>query len=300
MPNSRVDIAIGVLEDAFKKGNEALFTEKNSERLKELAKLVDAVRLAARNATVRDKNAVTRISVRFTVAEPNIEADKKRDASSTNNDKNTKVLTAPDLQNISHKKRSPEDAKIRSITKVQKFNLFHALEARFERAPKHYKRPKGIKFNEVKMALEKDPAFIYSLFMMEKTGGAPDIIAVDDDTYTFADCSAESPAGRRNCVYDKEAEKYATRHQKKGNAVGMAEDFGVENMMEDIYRDTLQKIGEFDSKTSSWIRSFDDKDNVSSAPIGSRRDGKVRVVQQFSHYSGDSVGWRGILRVPKK
>jgi hypothetical protein len=174
------------------------------------------------------------------------------------------------------------------------------LEVRFEKNPKHYRRPKGIKFFEVKKAIEANPAFIYSLFMMEKTGGAPDVIAVDDDTYTFADCSAESPTGRRNCVYDKEAEKYATRHQKKGNAVGMADEFGVDNMMEDIYRDTLQKIGKFDSKTSSWIKSFNDKDSVSSAPIGSRRDGEVRVVQYFSHYSADSLGWRGVLRVPRR
>ena len=190
------------------------------------------------------------------------------------------------------------DAEVRELTPEKQAQLFSTLEARFNSKPEHYKRVEGVSFTEVEKSLEADPALIYSFARMEETGGEPDIIAVEDDAFIFADCSKESPTGRRNCVYDKESEKDIQTEGFNGNAVDMAQDFGVELMDESAYME-MQKSGEFDSNTWSWFKTPADFRETGCAFFGYRHGAEVVKCPRSAYSHGGGEGWRGWLRVPK-
>jgi hypothetical protein len=203
--------------------------------------------------------------------------------------------TRSDLKEVTENKRELADD--------QKLKLLASLEARFAKTPGHYKRSEGIDFSKVKAALEAAPEKMWSLAQMENTGGAPDVIAIEGDEFVFADCSAESPKGRRNCVANKEAEQYAKDFN--GNAVDMAQAFGVDIMTDDTYKNILHELGRFfDIDTSNWVVSADP---AKQAEI--RKSGKALLATLDYDYglvlvypcdassNGVDFGWRGVLRV---
>jgi hypothetical protein len=183
------------------------------------------------------------------------------------------------------KKLSPEQHK----------ELIGILKARFE---KNMVRHKGLDWAEVQSKLEKDPAKLWSLNEMERTGGEPDVGGHDKTTgeYIFYDCSAESPKGRRSVCYDREALESRKEHQPENNATDMAMAMGIELLTEEQYRE-LQKLGSFDTKTSSWVNT----------PAGIRKHGGAlfcdrRYDHVFVYHNGAESyyalrGFRGSLRV---
>ncbi len=170
----------------------------------------------------------------------------------------------------------------RELTPEQQAELLSALEVRLTRK-QHYQQVKGVNFAEVKAALEANPELMNSLAQMEQTGGAPNVIAVEDDAFIFGDCSAESP-NRRNITYDQATE--------------MAKKFGVDMMSEDVYR-KMQETGEFDISTWSWLATPADIKEAGHALVGGRDDAVVDVYQNNAHHHNAYKGWRGVLRVPK-
>src|SRR5579872_1764646 len=129
--------------------------------------------------------------------------------------------------------------------------LLRALQARIE---KNRNRHKGLEWAQVQTKLEADAEKLWSLHEMERTGGEPDVVDHDKKTgeYIFYDCSAESPKGRRSICYDREALEARKEHKPKNNAMNMAAAMGIELLTEEQYRE-LQKVGDFDTKTSSWV-----------------------------------------------
>jgi len=171
------------------------------------------------------------------------------------------------------------------LTPEQQQRLLFKIKIRLTQESDHYKRPEGISFTEVEAALKTDPKLMFSLAKMEETGGKPDIIAAEDDLFIFADCSAESPSGRRNLEYDQATE--------------MAKKFGVEMMSKNVYK-KMQETGEFDQNTWSWLASPADIREASYALFGSHGDvSMVHVSQSDACNDFGSGGWRGVLKVPK-
>lgn len=173
--------------------------------------------------------------------------------------------------------------------------LLRTLEARFE-ANLH--RHEGIGWEEVRVRLEKDPGAITSLQAMEMTGGEPDVIGRDEETgqIIFCDCSPESPKGRRSICYDREARVARKKHPPESSAREMAEEMGIELLTEEEYR-RLQTLGEFDTRTSSWIATPAELRALGGALFCDRRYGRV-----FTYHNGaDSYyaarGFRGALRL---
>jgi len=195
------------------------------------------------------------------------------------------------------KSSEPVAEQKRELTVVEKERLLQTLQNRLSRKADHYVRPKGIDFGEVKKALEANPAALWSLSKMEETGGSPDIVAVESNEFVFADCSAESPEGRRNCVYDSAAEKSA-RGTFKGNAVDMSEEFGVEMWSPEFYRQ-MQTSGKFDRNTWSWLKTDAETRSTAVALRGSRDGDHVLVYQYDARSHRGSGAWRGLLRVQK-
>src|SRR5690606_8807236 len=147
--------------------------------------------------------------------------------------------------------------------------LLRTLQARFE---KNMHRHDGLGWAKVQERLEAHPQKLAALAEMERTGGEPDVVAHDERTgeYVFYDCSAESPKGRRSVCYDQEALESRKEHKPKDSAVGMAEAMGVELLTEAQYRE-LQELGEFDTKTSSWIKTPSDVRKLGGAFFCDRR-----------------------------
>ena len=172
----------------------------------------------------------------------------------------------------------------RDPTPEQQVELLSVLKARFAKKPKHYKRPKGINFYEVQVALEKNQDLFYSIFQMEQTGGEPDIIAVAKDAFVFADRSAETPNGRRDLKYNEAAE--------------MAEVFGIDLMPQKAYC-AMQKSGKFDMDTWSWLETPNKIRKSDYALRGYRYDDVVGVDRDNSRRYSLFGGWRGVLRVPR-
>lgn len=171
--------------------------------------------------------------------------------------------------------------------------LLQTLKARFE---KNTQRHKGIAWNEVRAALEGNPKALRSLGEMEKTGGEPDVIGRDGKAgYTFCDCSAESPEGRRSVCYDGEALESRKEHKPKSSAIDMATAMGIELLTDAQYRE-LQKLEEFDTKTSSWIRTPPDVRALGGALFCDRRYGKVFVYHNGAQSYYAARGFRGIVR----
>jgi hypothetical protein len=190
-----------------------------------------------------------------------------------------------------------------SVTKVEKTKLSSEqreklLRVLAERFEKNMNRHKGIDWVKVRAKLEKQEEKLWSLGEMEKSGGEPDVIGHDKKAgeYIFCDCSAESPAGRRSFCYDREALNSRKEHKPKNSAMDMAAAMGVEILTEEEYRE-LQKLGDFDTKTSSWIRTPADFRKLGGALFCDRRYGRVFVYHNGaeSYYAGR--GFRGAVRV---
>lgn len=174
-------------------------------------------------------------------------------------------------------------------------HLLQALKARFE---KNMQRHKGIAWADVQTRLEARPNALRSLREMEATGGEPDVIGQDGKTghCTFCDCSAESPSGRRSICYDREALESRKEHKPHNSAVEMAAAMGIDLLTEEQYRE-LQKLGSFDTKTSSWIRTPSDVRALGGALFCDRRYGKVFVYHNGAESYYAARGFRGSLTV---
>lgn len=173
--------------------------------------------------------------------------------------------------------------------------LFRALKARFE---KNMHRHAGTAWADVQARLEGNPGALRSLQEMEATGGEPDVVGETQDSghFIFCDCSPESPAGRRSTCYDAEARASRKEHKPDNSAVEMAAAMGIEILTEEQYRE-LQKLGEFDAKTSSWIRTPSDIRALGGALFCDRRYGKVFVYHNGAQSYYAARGFRGSLRV---
>jgi hypothetical protein len=169
------------------------------------------------------------------------------------------------------------------------------LRARFE---KNMNRHKGVDWAKVQAKLEADAKKLWSLSEMERTGGEPDIVGFDKKTgeYIFYDCSAESPKGRRSLCYDREALDARKEHKPKNNVIEMAAAMGIELLTEEQYRE-LQRVGEFDTKTSSWVKTPSDIRKLGGAIFADRRFGHVFVYHNGAESYYAARGFRGSLRV---
>ena len=183
----------------------------------------------------------------------------------------------------------------KTLSAKQHEELLKTLETRFE---KNMSRHRGLTWVEVQTRLESHPAKLWSLNEMERTGGEPDVTGHNKKTgeYIFTDCSAESPAGRRNVCYDRDALESRKQHKPKGSATGTAEDMGIEILTEEQYRE-LQKLGEFDTKTSSWIKTPSDIRKLGGALFCDRRYNPVFVCHNGAESYYGSRGFRAAVRV---
>jgi hypothetical protein len=183
------------------------------------------------------------------------------------------------------------------LSAKQREELLQVLQVRFE---KNTVRHKGIEWTKVeaKLKAESSSVKLWSLNQMEMTGGEPDVVGYDKKTneYLFCDCSAESPAGRRSVCYDHEALESRKEHKPKDSSVGMAEDMGIELLNEEQYRE-LQKLGKFDTKTSSWIQTPSDIRKLGGAIFADFRYGHVFVYHNGAESYYAARGFRGMLRV---
>ncbi|MDO9186862.1 MAG: DUF4256 domain-containing protein [Bacteroidia bacterium] len=177
----------------------------------------------------------------------------------------------------------------------QQQELLKTLRGRFE---KNMNRHKGIEWAKVQAKLEANPEKLWSLNEMEKTGGEPDVVAHDKKTgeYIFYDCSAESPKDRRSVCYDHEALESRKEHKPKNSAMEMASDMGIEILTEEQYRE-LQKLGNFDAKTSSWLKTPSDIRKLGGAIYADFRYGHVFVGHNGAESYYAARGFRGSLRV---
>ncbi|MBN2074021.1 MAG: DUF4256 domain-containing protein [Dehalococcoidales bacterium] len=177
----------------------------------------------------------------------------------------------------------------------QREDLLRMLKDRFE---KNMDRHKGVKWAEVQVKLETNPEKLWSINEMETTGGEPDVIGNDKVTgeHIFYDCSVESPKGRRNVCYDREALESRKEHKPENSAVDMASAMGIELLTEEEYRE-LQKLGNFDTKTSSWVKTPSAIRNLGGAIFCDRRYDTVFVYHNSAESYYAVRGFRGSLRV---
>ncbi|MBM3289656.1 MAG: DUF4256 domain-containing protein [Candidatus Hydrogenedentes bacterium] len=173
--------------------------------------------------------------------------------------------------------------------------LLGVLKKRFET---NMRRHNGVEWSKVQARLVANTGKLRSLGEMENTGGEPDVIGFDKQTgeYIFCDCSAESPKGRRSLCYDREALDARKEHKPKGSAVDMAAAMGVELLTEEQYRD-LQDLGEFDTKTSSWLTTPAGIRKRGGAIFGDFRFGRVFIYHNGAESYYGARGFRGVLRV---
>jgi len=173
--------------------------------------------------------------------------------------------------------------------------LLGTLKARFE---KNMNRHKGLDWTKAQATLEANPEKLWSLGEMERTGGEPDVVGQDKETgeYILFDCAAESPKGRTSLCYDREALDSRKEHKPKDSASDMAAAMGIELLTEEQYQE-LQKLGEFDTKSSSWLNTPPAMRKLGGALFGDRRFGRVFFYHNGaeSYYGGR--GFRGSLRV---
>lgn len=184
---------------------------------------------------------------------------------------------------------------IKKLSPDQHEEFINILKARFE---KNMKRHEGIEWAKVEAKLLSHPEKLWSLNEMEKTGGEPDVVGYDQktDEYIFYDCSPETPKGRRNVCYDREALDSRKENKPLNSALDMAAEMGIEILSEEEYRE-LQKLGEFDLKTSSWVETPSKIRKLGGALFADRRFDTVFVYHNgaFSYYSARA--FRGSLRV---
>ena len=183
----------------------------------------------------------------------------------------------------------------KELSPKQREDLLRSLKSRFE---KNMNRHRGLEWAGVQARLEAHTERLWSLSEMERTGGEPDVVGHDKKTgeYIFYDCSAESPKGRRNVCYDREAREERKAFKPDDSAIEMAASMGIELLTEEQYRE-LQKLGDFDTKTSSWVKTPSDIRKLGGALFADRRYGNVFVYHNGapSYYGGRA--FRGSLRV---
>lgn len=183
----------------------------------------------------------------------------------------------------------------RELSEEQANVLLAALQHRFE---KNMHRHEGLTWNKVQSKLEQHPEKLWSLNEMEETGGEPDVTGYDKKSgkYIFCDCSPESPKGRRSVCYDPEALASRKEHKPRHSAVGMASEMGIELLTEEQYH-ALQRLDEFDTKTSSWIVAPPDVRKLGGGLFGDRRYGRVFIYHNGAESYYAARGFRGILEV---
>ncbi len=183
----------------------------------------------------------------------------------------------------------------KELSPKQSEELLRTLKVRFEKNMKHHK---GIEWAKVQTKLEAKTAKLWSLNEMEITGGEPDVVGHDKKTgeYIFYDCSPETPKGRRSICYDHEALEARKEHKPENSAIEMAADMGIEILTEEQYRD-LQKLGKFDSKTSSWIKTPSQIRELGGAIFADYRFGTVFVYHNGAESYYAARAFRGSLRV---
>lgn len=181
------------------------------------------------------------------------------------------------------------------LSAEQRKELLETLKTRFE---KNMKRHEGLAWGNVRDRLEANPAALRSLHEMERTGGEPDVVGCDGATgaYLFCDCSAESPAGRRSLCYDRAALDSRKEAKPASSALDMAAAIGIQLLTEEGYR-ALQKLGEFDTKTSSWIVTPPEIRKRGGALFCDRRYGAVFTYHNGAESYYAARGFRGSLRV---
>ncbi|OGK21299.1 hypothetical protein A3C23_02210 [Candidatus Roizmanbacteria bacterium RIFCSPHIGHO2_02_FULL_37_13b] len=183
----------------------------------------------------------------------------------------------------------------KKLSQEQREELLESLKARFE---KNMNRHKGLDWTKVLDKLQANSEKLWSLFEMERTGGEPDVVGYDKKTneFVFYDCSAESPLGRRNVCYDREGQESRKEFKPKDNAIDMALAMGIDLLAEEQYRE-LQKLGAFDTKTSSWVETPTDVRKLGGALFADRRFDHVFVYHNTAPSYYGARGFRGSLRV---
>lgn len=184
---------------------------------------------------------------------------------------------------------------IHKLPKERQKELLGILQTRFE---KNMTRHQGLVWDIIKGRLEADDRKLWSLNEMEETGGEPDVIGFDkkSDSYLFVDCAPESPKGRRSVCYDPEALESRKEHKPKHSAIGMAEEMGIEILSEEQYR-SLQQLGSFDTKTSSWVKTPADILSRGGAIFGDWRYGQIFIYHNGAESYYAARGFRGVLQV---
>jgi hypothetical protein len=182
-----------------------------------------------------------------------------------------------------------------TVSKKQSDELLRTLKTRFE---ENVSRHKGIEWEKVQAKLQANPEKLRSLNEMEKTGGEPDVVSQDKKTgeYIFYDCSAESPKGRRSLCYDREALDSRKENKPKGSALDMAAAMGIEVLTEGQYRE-LQKLGNFDRKTSSWVKTPSQIRKLGGALFCDRRYDTVFLYHNGAESYYAARGFRGLLKL---
>src|SRR5215470_17982780 len=183
----------------------------------------------------------------------------------------------------------------KKLSPEQREELLKALKTRFE---KNMNRHKDVEWAKVQAKLEANAEKLWSLHEMERTGGEPDVVGHDKKTgeYIFYDCSAESPKDRRSLCYDREALESRKENKPKDNVLDMASAMGIELLTEEQYRE-LQKLGNFDTKTSSWVKTPSDIRKLGGALFCDRRYDTVFVYHNGAESYYAARGFRGWLRV---
>ena len=183
----------------------------------------------------------------------------------------------------------------RQLSPKQREELLRVLKARFE---KNMNRHQGLEWAEVQAKLDANPEKLWSLGEMERTDGEPDVVGFDKKTgeYVFYDCSAESPKGRTSVCYDREGLESRKEHKPKNNAMDMAAAMGIELLTEEQYLE-LQKFGDFDTKTSTWVKTPADIRKLGGALYCDRRYGRVFAGHNGAQSYYSARAFRGSLRV---
>ena len=183
----------------------------------------------------------------------------------------------------------------KELSPGQRVELLSELKDRFE---KNMNRHENLEWAEIQAKLETKAEKLWSLGEMERTGGEPDVVGFDKTTgeYIFYDCSAETPKGRRSVCYDREALESRKQHKPENNAIDLAAAMSIEILTEEEYRE-LQKLGNFDKKTSSWIKTPSEIRKLGGAIFGDFRYGKVFVYHNGADSYYAARAFRGSLRV---
>jgi hypothetical protein len=182
-----------------------------------------------------------------------------------------------------------------TLSKKQSEELFRALQSRFE---KNMNRHQGVEWARVQAKLEGNAEKLWSLSEMERTGGEPDVVGHDKKTgeYIFNDCSEESPKDRRSVCYDREALESRKENKPRGSAIDLAAAMGIELLTEEQYR-KLQKLGNFDTKTSSWVKTPSNIRRLGGALFCDRRYNTIFLYHNGAESYYAARGFRGCLRV---